>query len=376
MALVEAVRAVVGRHHHRRYTPGRIRPGEDGVPIIFIETASESVYVPLRYFSDADKAVIYQSRLVVRDVVRNPLQVFDQAPPTASPRDLFLSSNSVVYPSCTLTPDGACGFLLTVPASSRTFPISEDRPFFRLTPGILDTVVDTVCSRTTGGEPSARVIEVFIDGDYRGIFTLAPEPEGEFVARLVDVSEAPSVECFDEGVRVLGSKHFLSPEKFAPALSGAWEDGARWDPTSVFQYALRCALTGGAHWCTTVEGADESFSSVRFRAGPSGALPISGPIAAVLRATGVSRRLNASVAAALHHLAELENRMRANPALIAALSRDRLLKCPRDAVSSHAESARDDVWLMHVRDRAVSDLCAGIASRLLLDSIIPGDAPE
>lgn len=394
MTLVDAVRAILGKQHKHRFSPRRIRRGEDGTPVIFIETGSGqcSVYVPLRYFSNADKAVIYQSRLVLRDVVRTPHQVLETAPPSSSPRDLFLSSNSVVFPSCTLTPACDGGFLLAVPASSRSFPLAEDRPLFRLTPGLMDSVIDTVCAGVTGSETATRVVEVFLDGDYQGVFTLATEAVGEFVAHVVDLSAAPSVACFDEGVRVGGSSHFLcardAPEKsaaFAAALSDAWDDASRWDPTTVFHYALRCTLTGGARWCTVLEGTDSSFSTARFLTEPASlsrqpaARPITGPIATVLAATGVSKRLDASLAAALHHLAELESRMRANPALIASMSRDRLLKHPHDAMSSLAASARDEVWLNLVRDRAVSDLCARIASRLLLDNdslVFPGDAPE
>lgn len=390
MTLVDAVRALIGKHHHRhyQYNTRHIRRGEDGTPVIFIERGNGeecAVHVPLRYFSNAEQAVIYQSRLVQRDVVRCPHAVLETAPSSASPREMFLSSNTVVFPSCTLTPTSDGGFLLAIPASSRRFPIAEDRPLFRLTPGVMDTIVDTVCSRITGSEPATRVVEVFLDGDYRGVFTLATEPVGEFVAHVVDISSAPSVGCFDEGVRIKGSNHFLcardAPEKsaaFATALSDAWDDASRWDLTSVFHYALRCALTGSARWCTILEGTDASFSTVRFLTEPAGPSRNAGPIADVLAATGVSKRLEASLAAALHHLAELESRMRADPALIASLSRDRLLKWPRDAVSSTAASARDEEWLAHVRDRAVSDLCAGIASRLLLDDdvLLPGDAPK
>jgi len=386
MTLVDAVRALLGKHHHHhRYSTRRIRNGEDGTPVIFIDTGNGNectIHVPLRYFSDAEQAVMYQSRLVQRDVVRVPHAVLEVAPPSAPPREMFLSSNAVRFPSCTLTPASNGSFLLAIPATSRRFPIGEDQPLFRLTPGLMDTVIDTVCSRITGSEPSTRTVEVFLDGKYRGVFTIATEPAGEFVAHLVDISSAPTVGCFDEGVRINGSNHFLcardAPEKsaaFEAALSDAWDDASRWDLTSVFHYALRCALTGGARWCTVLEGADESFSTVRFLTEPSGPSPNHGPIAAVLAATGVSKRLEASVAAALHHLAEVESRMRADPALISSMSRDRLLKWPHEAVSTTASSAHDEAWLAHVRDRAVSDLCAGIASRLLLDDL-PGDAPE
>lgn len=390
MALVHSVRAVLekrmGRpvHGHRHYTPIRIRRGEDKVPVIFIESSGAhgwgcAVHVPLRYFGGTEQALIYQSRLVVHDVVHTPHPVLETTPSTASPRDSFLSSHSVIFPSCTLKPTGDGGLVLSVTPSSRAFPLAEGN-LFRLTPGLLDSVVDVVCAGVTGTEPDTTVVEIFMNGEYRGVFTLMPEPMGEYVADLVDLATASSVACFDGGERVSGGSHFLcareSPEKsptFVVALSSAWADASRWDPTSVFLYALRGALTGGPRTRAVLEGSDAAFSTVRFLHEPAAqdrqpTVHITdGPACSVLAATGVAARVGASVAAALHHLTELEGQMRTDKALIAALSRDRLLRYPHEALASPATSANDDLWRSHIRDRAVSDLCAGIAGRLLID---------
>lgn len=363
--LVQAVRSILG-NNMQSYTPSRIPNREAGTPIIFIEGAS-TIYVPLRYFSEEEKVSLYQARLAMPDLVKTPLNVL-RADPGANPRETFTATHSLVFRSCAVQQLGD-GSMILRDVPSR-FPLLNEA---RLVPGVESYVVENVCARLTSSENQARIVEVFRDGTYLGVFTLHPEPTGDDIVDIVDISNAPTSTCFDEGVRMgAGNTHFVcargDPEKSQvcmEALDRMLDVPARWDSTSVFLYAMRCAMQGGSpHGGATISGLSEtarlhSCPATEHAAPPQRITPL-------FRMAGVAARLDAACRTLIRReLSEIQVEMSADASIVHALARDRLLKYPGEALISDARSIRSEVWLAHVKRVAIACLCDRLVPRNL-----------
>ena len=367
--LVQAVRSLLG-NNMQTYKPSRIPNREGGTPIIFIEGTS-TVYVPVRYFNEEEKVSLYQARLVMPDLVKTPHDVLG-ADPGANPKDAFIATHSVVFQSCTVNQLGD-GSMLLQDVPSR-FPFGHEGGGLRLVPGVESYVVENVCARLTASENLARIVEVFRDGSYLGVFTLHPEPAVDDLVDIVDMGNAPTSTCFDDGVRLgAGSTHFVSargdPTKSQvcmEALDRVLDMPARWDSTSVFTYAMRCAMQGGSpHGSATVSGLNEI---ARLHSCPAAEhAPPPQRITPLFRMAGVAARLDAACRSLIRReLAEIQVEMSADPAIVHSLARDRLLKHPGEALISEARSIRSEAWLAHVKRVAISCLC---------DRLIPRNLP-